>query len=237
MFEDNYQRLAEVVRRELQGNGRKVVVFDADGTLWRGDVGEAHLRHLDPCGQNGDEANAEEPHLIYAKACEEDIEYGYRLGTQLLAPRSELEVLRSCEDAWGHHRSETFAYVQPILDEIRSLGGECWVVSASHRWIIEVAVKDFGIPSDRVIAGDLWCDSGHLTERVKEPFPNGPGKAAAIHQRIGVKPRIAFGNSMHDVAMMECASTGVVLWDKSSRHAPLITLAKARGWFVYEGRV
>ena len=39
----DYADLLAYVRHALRGEGRKVITFDADGTLWRGDLGEAHL--------------------------------------------------------------------------------------------------------------------------------------------------------------------------------------------------
>ena len=233
--ERDYADLLTYVRHALRGEGRKVVTFDADGTLWRGDLGEAHLIQVDR--EEADTPGYESVHSLYLEACRDDVEIGYRLGTHVLAPRSEEVVYASCERAWGEHRTERFSYVLPLLREIEALGGECWIVSASHRWIIEVAARDFGIPSARVIAGDLECIDGRLTSKVIEPFPNGSGKAQAIAEHIGVTPRLAFGNSRHDLAMLECAEHGVIIWDTTSKPESLLALGRERGWAVVEGQV
>ena len=230
--EASYGRLIDVVARAFEATGRKVAVFDADGTLWRGDLGEVHLQHLGDSGPGKSSA-----HELYLEACREDVERGYRLGTQVLAPRSESLVYETCEATWDVHRAELFSYVLPLFEAIDSMGGEVWIVSASHRWIIEVAVRELGIPAERVIAGDLECIDSKLTSRVIEPFPNGIGKAKAIAKRIGSTPRVAFGNSRHDLPMLECAESAVLIWDESSKPESLIALSRERGWTVYQGVV
>ena len=231
----DYTDLLAYVRHALRGEGRKVVTFDADGTLWRGDLGEAHLIQVDR--EEADTPGYESVHAQYLEACRDDVGIGYRLGTHVLAPRSEEVVYASCERAWGDHRTEQFSFVLPLFREIEALGGECWIVSASHRWIIEVAARDFGIPAARIIAGDLECIDGRLTSKVIEPFPNGVGKAQAIAQHIGVAPKLAFGNSRHDLAMLEYAEHGVIVWDTTSKRESLLALGRERGWAVVEGQV
>ena len=70
-----------------------------------------------------------------------------------------------------------------------------------------------------------------------EPFPNGVGKAQAIEARIAAVPRMAFGNSRHDLPMLECAEEAALIWDETSKPESLLTLGLDRGWVIYEGRV
>jgi len=229
--------LLERVCDALGPDGRKVVVFDADGTLWRGDIGDTHLRQLGSEGLASSFEGQPSAHRLYLEACQKDVEYGYRLGTQLLATLSEERAFASCESTWTAHKGELFSYARPLIEKLVELGAEVWIVSASHRWIIEVAVRDLGIPSERIIAGDLVCADGVLTDQIIEPFPNGQGKAEAIEARVGVAPRVAFGNSRHDFAMLECAQQAVLIWDETSNSESLRAEARTRGWHVVEGRV
>ena len=111
-----YADLMAYVRHALRGEGRKVITFDADGTLWRGDLGEAHLIHVDR--EEADTPGHESVHTRYLEACRENVGIGYRLGTHILAPRTEEAVYASCERAWADHRTELFSYVAPLMREL-----------------------------------------------------------------------------------------------------------------------
>jgi len=89
--------LAERVRaagRDLPGG---VALFDADGTLWREDVGEAFLRHLVSLGlvQLPD---GSDPYEAYERAVDRDRASGYAYAAQLQAG---LEVRRVEAEAPG----------------------------------------------------------------------------------------------------------------------------------------
>jgi phosphoserine phosphatase len=231
------QTFEDFVRNALKGDGRKVVVFDADGTLWQGDLGERHLLDVGASGLVRPTDGGQSAHQRYMSACAQDVERGYRLGTQLLEGLEETQVYESCERTWRGYESLLFSYVRPTFTLLRDLGAEVWIVSASHRWVIEVAVRDLGVPSHQIIAGDLNVERGCLTSHVVEPFPNGEGKARAIEKRLQIAPRIAFGNSRHDAPMMHCSDAGVLIWDATSHHPDLAADAVKESWFVHKARV
>jgi phosphoserine phosphatase len=231
------QTFESFVRAAMKGSGRKVVVFDADGTLWQGDLGERHLLDVGESGLVSPEAGSHSAHQRYMDACAQDVERGYRLGTQLLEGLEEAQVYESCERTWNAYKPLLFSYVRPTFSLLQELGAEIWVVSASHRWVIEVAIRDLGVPSDQIIAGDLDVVGGCLTSCVVEPFPNGEGKAHAISERIQIAPRMAFGNSRHDSPMLKCSEKGVFVWDATSYHTAWIADATEESWFIHEARI
>src|SRR5438128_1543033 len=59
-------------------------VFDADGTLWRDDVGEAFLRHLVALGWVA-LPDGRDPYQAYEEAVDRDKRTGYAYAAQLLA--------------------------------------------------------------------------------------------------------------------------------------------------------
>lgn len=215
------------IRSALAGAGRRVVVFDADGTLWAGDLGERHLAEL---SAGGETPACRGIFQLYQDAVAQDVGRGYRLGVELLQRLTWPELHGSCARAWNGHRAQLFPFVRPALALIGRLGGEVWVVSASHRWIIERAVADLGIPAERVIAGATDCGAEGPVGDAHEPFPNGPGKAETIRARIGVDPVLGFGNSRHDFAMLAICGGAVVVMDPDSPSTELSDAAEARGW-------
>src|SRR5207249_8259681 len=80
--------IQDALAERIRGAGREapggVAAFDADGTLWREDVGEAFLRHLVSLGwvrlpDGGD------PYEAYERAVDRDKRSGYVYAAQLQA--------------------------------------------------------------------------------------------------------------------------------------------------------
>jgi phosphoserine phosphatase len=86
-------------------------------------------------------------------------------------------------------------------------------------------VRDLGIPEERVLAAEVRVNEGLISGEIVD-VPSGEGKSAAL-ARVGIlHPDAVFGNSIHDLAMLEIA-----------RHAfpvnpspALIEAATAHGW-------
>ena len=82
-------QLIEAVRAAASPGG--VAAFDADGTLWRDDVGEAFLRHLVAIGWVR-LPEGRDPYAEYERAVERDKRTGYMYAAQLQAGLLEAEV-------------------------------------------------------------------------------------------------------------------------------------------------
>ena len=227
-------RLEASLQSASSRGGRKVAVFDADGTLWADDVGERHLRVLSATRSPGASAGAPTPFEAYRRTCAEDLDRGYRLGCQLLAGLTEEQVFVSCRRAWAEHRHLLFSYVGHAFEWLRANDVEIWVVSASDRWIIEIALGEFGLGAERIIAGAVRLSEGRLTRQIEEPFPNGQGKVARIHAHIGVQPMLAFGNSAHDFPMLADARDAILVLDPTKPSSELREQAASRGWLALE---
>ena len=201
--------LWERLRELLANEQAPLAVFDADGTLWADDLGETHLRVLD----QGHALSPQAPYgsLLeeYEVRCRRDVDDGYAWGAQVLASMPEDEIWESCREAWRRHRPRLLAPVVAVLQGLQRAGVDVAVVSASNQWLIEVAVADFDVSPERVVAVSLERTEGQLTDRVVQPMPNGEGKVGAIKVQLGRQPTLAFGNSRHDIPMMAYASLGV----------------------------
>jgi phosphoserine phosphatase len=139
------------------------------------------------------------------------VDDGYAWGTSVLAAADEAEVVSSAAEAWARHRPRLLPPVANVLRGLAAAGVDVAIVSASNRWVIEVAVAELGVSPDRVVAVDLVRDGGRLSSVVAQPMPNGAGKVQAIDRHLGRRPVLAFGNSVHDVPMLESAALGVLV--------------------------
>jgi phosphoserine phosphatase len=229
--------------RSLRGEGREaflsrlsgppgLAAFDADGTLWDGDLGEAVLRELVARGQLIDAPS--DPWAEYLGRFEQSPGAAFAYAGRLMAGLSEelvREVSARVYDA--DFRRCVFPEARWLLRTLVDRGWEVYIVSASIRWSIEVAARDFGLTPQRVVALDLETEAGLITDRVLEPIPTLEGKPALLRARAGRPPDLAFGNSMLDLPLLLSAAIPIgvgLLAGPDARPNAFLVEAARRGW-------
>ena len=170
--------------------GKGVAVLDADGTLWADDVGEAFLMWqlengvLDP----DQEARIAAEWDGYERGEVSELEIWTRAATcqQGLDTRA---VQESAEQFFrDNFRRKIFAPMAASIALLQENGIDVWIVSASHKWIVEAGAAEFGVDADYVIAVTAVVEDGIITGVPVEPVPYGPGKVDAIQSIIGATP-------------------------------------------------
>lgn len=208
----------------------QLAVFDCDGTLWSKDAGEGFFFWEISQG------------LLPADRCEWGrTRYAeYRAGRVAEEPMcgemvtihegiADAKLAEAGERYFAQHVAPAiFPEMLELLRRLHSSGCEIWAVSSTNDWVINAAARKFGIPLDRVLAAKVERVSGCATSRLVR-VPTDHLKAVAIREVIGRAPDAVFGNSMHDVAMMELARHAFAV----NPNADLEVLAMQRGWTVY----
>ena len=86
-------------------------------------------------------------------------------------------------------------------------------------------MRDFGIPAERVLAAEVRVVNGVITSQIVD-VPTDEGKAATL-RRVGFpNPDAVFGNSIHDVAMLEIARNAFPV----NPSPALLEAAAKHGW-------
>ncbi len=180
---------------------RGPVAFDADGTLWHGDVGDELVRDL---------GRFEE----YERRVREDPIAGYTWAAEILRGLDERELYARCERLFALQR--IFDFVRPALERLR--GRDVFIVSASPRIAVLPGARALGIADDHVIAvGE------------ERPIPCGPGKVHHLKER-GILPAVAFGNGDLDEPMLRYAQAAVVVAPHGGPDNGLVRAALANRW-------
>lgn len=227
--------IPEALSNRIRALGRStnggVAVFDADGTLWREDVGEAFLRHLVSLGWVR-LPDGSDPYEAYEREVDRDRAAGYAYAAQLQAG---LEVGRVQEEAVRFAAS----WVPPrrIADALRlreicaEAGLVPMVVSASALPIVVAAGPLAGFPPERCRGIEVRIRGGRFTAEVVEPLTYAEGKIAAARSAGALA--LACGDShTGDLAMLQAAQVAVAVAPVSG--SPLSTEARKRGWFVLD---
>jgi phosphoserine phosphatase len=184
----------------------KIAVFDCDGTLWGGDAGYGFM------------AWSLEQGLV-SRSTQDlvDTRYrAYRAGNvseeamcgemvQMYAGLRDDELREAAARYVSEFvRERVFAEIAALVARMQTAGIELWAVSSTNRWVIAEGLRDFGIPNERILAAEVRVVNGIITSELVD-VPTGPAKAAAL-RRVGLPaPDEVFGNSIHDLAMLELA--------------------------------
>lgn len=209
------------------GQGRPVV-FDADGTLWRGDVGEDLLRLLGQRRLLGPQSDG--VYARYEEILARDHAAAYAFAVEVLEGFDEAELQRLCDDFFAaRYAGRIFRFVRPLLARLTEAGFTPWICSASPRWAVLPGARALGIDAARVIGVSCDVVEGALSGRVHQPVTCGPGKVTAL-ARAGVRSALSFGNGDLDVDMLAAAERAIVVAPLDGPDNSLVAEAKRRGW-------
>ncbi len=205
----------------------KVAVFDCDGTLWSGDAGYGFMAWslekglvsrstqdlLDTryraylAGNVSEEAMCGEMVQMYAGLRDEEL--------RAAAARYVDKFVRE----------RIFTEMAALVAAMRKAGIELWAVSSTNRWVITEGLRDFEIPEKRILAAEVRVVDGMITSEIVD-VPTGPAKATAL-RRVGLPaPDAVFGNSVHDLAMLEMARCAFPV----NPSPALLEAAAKKGW-------
>lgn len=218
----------EVVARLSPGDH---AVFDADGTLWSGDIGEGFHEALVAEGVLAPETLAE-----YARLLSVDYAEAYAYGTRCLAGL-DAAWLRERAGAYflSHYARRVFPEMRALLSALAGAGVTPWVASASYRRLVEAGARHLGIPAERVFAMTLREANGRTTDELERPLVTREGKAQLLAARFSPLPALVAGNSANDLPMLRLAQKAALVVNGEDGRDPktgddLMEEARARGW-------
>lgn len=208
-----------------------LVVFDADGTIWDGDVGKAFLKwQLDTSMLRPEQGlMMREKWIQFEKGnlSEEEI---WTLAATCQAGLKATKVAEAADRFFGEtHEEMIFEPIRDLIRSLRATGIEVWIVSASQKWIVEAGASRFGIDPNHVIAVTPVVEDGIITSEPMQPVPYGEGKSTAIIEMIGRTPDIVVGNSDGDVPMLRLATAVAIVVNPNPA---LEKLAEQSAWIV-----
>jgi phosphoserine phosphatase len=185
----------------------KIAVFDCDGTLWNGDSGHGFMVWSLEQG-------------IVSRSTSDWMDTRYRAyvaGTvseaqicgemvQIYSGLREQELRSAAARYFTEHvQPHIFSEIAALVTKLQEANVELWAVSSTNKWVVAEGVRNFGIPEERVLAAEVKVADGMITSDLVD-VPTGPAKAVAL-RRVGLpRPDAVFGNSLHDLAMLEIAA-------------------------------
>lgn len=145
---------------------------------------------------------------------------------QMYAGMREQELRSAAARYYSHFvKPRVFAEMAELVGVLRKGGVELWAVSSTNKWVVAEGVREFGIPEERVLAAEVKVADGNITSELAD-VPTDEAKAAAL-VRVGLaRPDAVFGNSIHDLAMLEIARCAFPV----NPSPALLEAAATNGW-------
>lgn len=208
----------------------KVAVFDCDGTLWSGDAGYGFMAWSLEQGLVSRSTNdwIDSRYRAYRNGEVSEVAMCGEM-VQLYAGLRESELEAAAARYVDEFvRLRVFAEMAALVKRMRRAEIEIWAVSSTNRWVVAEGLRDFGISREHILASEVRVKDGIITGEIVD-VPTDEAKAVAL-RRVGLPaPDAVFGNSIHDLAMLEIAQRPFPV----NPSPALLEAAAKRGWGYY----
>lgn len=217
-----------------------IAAFDADGTLWDTDLGEALFdyqirNHLVPLPND--------PWDYYLTTKKVDTPRAYLWLAQICKGQHINQVREWAESAVkDYEHFPILKFQKKLIEFLLKEEFEIYIITASIKWAVEPGALRLGLRHDNVLGVTTKIISDIITDIQEGPITWRKGKAEALLEKTkGVRPILASGNTPGDLHLLELATDVVtaVLSQKPNEHnysteLELQAEAKKRGWITID---
>lgn len=238
-FPAEFRKKIEAALHEARRQSKQVfAAFDADGTLWDTDLGEAFFDYLI---DNKKVSLPPEPWKHYIEMKKADPKAAY-LWLAQICQGQRIEVVRR----WAHECVESlnppiFHAQKELIHFLRSEGVQVHIVTASIKWAVEPGAHLVGLTAHDVLGIETQLDKGVITNVQKGHITYRTGKVHALLEKTsGLKPFFCSGNSEGDQELLLSASHIALAVSASRPDDPLYRtetqlqkLATQQGWLYH----
>jgi len=204
-------RFKRFLERAESSSGRKVAVFDADGTLI-GQVphylaDEALYRYAKEFYEDEEDSLANTKMDIAQK-----ILTGDNVGDNYITNRIHFFAGLPADslEQWGYdvycsfYKGRFYSGMKEVVDNLKNYGFEVWIISASPEILYQKFIADeLNVDKDRIIGVRSAIVNGIISDEIIPPIPQEGGKANTIKTFIKAEPLFVAGNSRGDIEMIK----------------------------------
>lgn len=231
----SYPQFISLVEDILPDISSPIVAFDADGTLWKEDVGFGFFNYQMSKKWIDDKNLKEKIHHLYQnnpqQSCSLIVQSNNNVPLQ--------QYLSWCQEYFNQVPLTIFSFQRKIIQFLHNKGVQIYVVSASPEWVVQEAIRHYALPIDHVIGVKTQIEEGLISDKLEYPLPIAAGKVSAfLNQSKHNYPFFASGNTVSDIDLLELATHFKLVVgsaQKGDKHFDservLLSLAKQKSWF------
>lgn len=235
--ENTNQKLSDFIKRTKNHLGRKVAVFDGDGTV----LGQVPHYLADEClYERARKEPQKKSRVISSMKGMSNVSLPYVQKRVFFYEGDLLESVREqgikCFDKY--YPNKVFKPMQDLIATLKSNNFEVWIVTASPESLYQGFLsREFNIPITNIVGVKSVIHGGKITNRIIQPVPQDHGKKEAIESFIQATPLLAAGNSRGDKEMIEFGSDIKMIINPDTHIAPdqkesISDYAKKNGWLI-----
>jgi phosphoserine phosphatase len=231
------QKLEKFLKDSKSEPGRKIAVFDGDGTV----LGQAPHYLADECmymyAKHHPEKN---PELIKKMGEMRNVAIPYVRGRVEYLSGESVEALRQmgqkCFD--DLYNEKIFVPMRDLICQLKHHGFEVWVVTGSPEVLYQQFLsRGLNIPITNIVGVKSVVRGGVITDEIVPPVPQDHGKKEAIETFIQDHPLLVAGNSRGDKEMIEYSRGLKMIVNPDEHIAPdqkqsIADYAKSQGWLI-----
>lgn len=236
---DFWAQIEAATNKALSTDPHPVAAFDADGTLWDIDLGEAFFHYLI---DNKLVELPQEPFEHYLSMKAENPPKAYLWLAQVCAGQSiETIFAWARKSVEGLHPLPIFKEQKKLIDYFLSRGVKVYIITASVKWSVEPGAEIMGLSKDSVLGVKTQIENGQVSMTQEGPITYRSGKVDALLDAThGKYPFFASGNTMGDFDLLSSATELRLAVSAASRDEKLFKTedelrvqAEARHWLTH----
>lgn len=197
------QSLAEFFQKTTDYKGRKVAVFDGDGTV----LGQTPHYLADEClFMMAKNEPARKKAIINKMKKLSNVSIDYvQLRVKYLAGKTLQEVRQAGKECYHkYYTGKVFPGMKQLIQNLKNNQFEVWIITASPESLYQGFLsEELGIPITRIVGIKSVIRGGVITDEIIRPVAQDHGKKEAIETFVQTQPLLSGGNSRGDKEMIE----------------------------------
>ena len=217
--------------------GRKIAVFDGDGTV----LGQTPHYLADECMYQWAEKNPDtRPEIRDALKSQSNVSLPYVQNRVHLVAGMGLQEYRDLGEACfeANYKDKIYEPMRELIEVLKHESFEIWIVTASPEGMYQQFLsKAFQIPITHIIGVKSVIRNGCITDEIIQPVPQDHGKREAIETFVQDVPLLVAGNSRGDKEMIEFSRGLKIIINPDEHIAPdqtesIADYARRNEWLI-----
>ena len=200
---DVNKQLEEFLRATKNETGRKIAVFDGDGTV----LGQTpHYLADEAMYQYAAEYPNQNPEVFEEMIKQSNVSIPYVQNRVKYISGMSLQEYRDLGEKYfnKYYANKIYEPMRSLISTLRRNGFEIWIITASPEGMYQQFLsKALKIPITNIVGIKSTIKNGIITDEIISPIPQDHGKKWAIESFVQDVPLFVAGNSRGDKEMIE----------------------------------